>query len=415
MSLNLTHDILISGGGMVGLSLATAAAQQGLRVAVIEQNEPETNSESEGEFNPRVSALNKTSENFLLNIGAWQRIPEQRVSTCRSMEVWDGLGSGELNFSASDVSEHSLGHIIENDQIVAALTECGRNHREIDLLTSDAIKDWQQDAQSIRVRTQNERELSARLLVACEGKHSQLREQSDIESWKWSYEHTAIVCTVKHEKTHNHCARQVFLETGPLAFLPLADDHQCAIVWSATSDRSEQLLSLDEAEFLRQLNMEFESKLGNLESASERASFPLTALQAKEYRDNRLLILGDSAHAIHPLAGLGVNLGFLDAATLASEWQRAVERNIDIADEQILRRFQRQRQSHNLAVAGLMEGLKRLFGTQNPAAVLLRNTGLKRLNQFMLPKRQLILGAMGLTGTPVPALCKSPDSCRQSR
>ncbi|TCS43177.1 UbiH/UbiF/VisC/COQ6 family ubiquinone biosynthesis hydroxylase [Reinekea marinisedimentorum] len=400
-----SHDIIISGGGMVGLALALAAAQLGLKAAVIERNAVRASEATPGQFNSRVSALNKTSENLLKNLGAWQHLPQQRIAAYQRMRVWDGLGSGELSFDAQDVAEPWLGHIIENCEIVAALMAEASHHSNIDLLCPECIASWEQTASGVSVVTESGQSLSAKLIIACEGKDSILRQQSQIQSWNWEYGHTAIVCTVHNTLPHKACAQQVFLETGPLAFLPLAEPNSSAIVWSANHTDAEQLLKLSDDEFRQALERAFERRLGKLDNISPRTAFPLMAHQAKSYSDGRLVILGDTAHGIHPLAGLGVNLGFLDVAALASEWQWAINRQTDIASEQVLRRFQRQRQAHNLAVAGLMDGLKRLFNSDLPPAVILRNLGLSQVNRFKLVKRQLILGAMGLAGTPLPALC----------
>ena len=404
-----SHDIIISGGGMVGLALAIAAAKLGLKAIVIEKQQfkqPVTETDT---FQNRVSALNKTSENLLKHLGAWSHLPAERIAAYQKMHVWDGLGSGELSFNAQDVAEPWLGHIIENEQIVAALKTEASYHDAIEILCPDSLGCWSQSPEGVSAKTQAGKNLTARLIIACEGRESILREQSTIKSWHWEYGHTALVCTVKHQQPHHCCAQQVFLESGPLAFLPLAEPNTSAIVWSANHSKAEQLLALSDNAFKQSLERAFESKLGTVIQCSARDSHPLSAHQAKTYVDGRLIILGDTAHGIHPLAGLGVNLGFLDVAALAGEWRWAINKGVTIESEQTLRRFQRQRQAHNLAVAGLMDGLKRIFNSHLPPAVLLRNLGLSQINKLKLVKRQLILAAMGLSGTPLPELCRTED------
>ena len=203
---------------------------------------------------------------------------------------------------------------------------------------------------------------------------------------------------------------QLTRATGPLAFLPLRNaaspEHHSSIVWSVKSEQVAELLALSSEDFARALAQAFEQRLGRVEQVSERTSFPLSAQQAKTYFNQRVVILGDSAHSIHPLAGLGANLGFLDAATLAETWQRARQQGMDLGQSFVLRRFQRQRQGHNLAVGGAMEGLKRLFDSQSALPVLLRNSGLRMLNASALAKRPLILGALGQIGPELPELCR---------
>lgn len=404
------YDIIISGGGMVGLALALAAAKFDLRAKVIEQQPLPPVTKPDGEFAPRVSAINHASERLLTQLNAWQRIPKHRRSLYQHMNVWDGLGQGTIGFSADHVQANHLGHIIENDEIVYALWQAANEHPNVDISESDRIVDWQQTDTNVSVTTERSSVFTAKVLVGCDGKRSVLRTQSSIEQWSWDYHHTAIVSTVRHENPHNQTASQVFLESGPLALLPLESpdptEHVSSLVWSAKRTRAEALMALPDDEFLAELNHAFERRFGGCLSVDRRFAFPLTAQQAKTYRDGRLIILGDAAHSIHPLAGLGVNLGFLDAATLADVWQKAHSQDIDIGHDWVARRFQRQRQTHNLAVGALMEGLKRLFDTQAALPVIARNAGLNLFNQSSILKRPLILGALGDFGVELPPLCR---------
>ena len=410
MADHFTHDIIISGAGLVGLSLAAACAQAGLTVALIEQ-QPRVPFDADAEhFSPRVSAINLASQRMLSNLGVWQHLPAERLSAYDAMHVWDGLGQGQIDFDAHAIQQPQLGHIIENPALIEALWRRIDELDSIDLCLPDRISTWHQDDVGVKVETENGRVLVAQSLVASEGKHSPLRQEADIASWQWPYHHTAIVTTVRHELAHQRCAQQVFLPTGPLAFLPLRNaaspEHHSSIVWSVKSEQVAELLALSSEDFARALAQAFEQRLGRVEQVSERTSFPLSAQQAKTYFNQRVVILGDSAHSIHPLAGLGANLGFLDAATLAETWQRARQQGMDLGQSFVLRRFQRQRQGHNLAVGGAMEGLKRLFDSQSALPVLLRNSGLRMLNASALAKRPLILGALGQIGPELPELCR---------
>lgn len=405
-----SHDAIIAGGGMVGLALAVAAARSGLRVAVLEKNRFSTPEPEAGHYSARVSAINHASERLLKNLGAWDHIPANRLSPYHDMAVWDGLGTGQLAFSADDVQTTHLGHIIENRFIVNALLEAARSHAGIDLFTEETVTDWQQHDHGIEVRTSLQQSLSAAVLVGSEGKFSPIRERADIDTWQWDYHHIALVTTVRHEHRHQRTASQVFLETGPLAFLPLKDsedsEQYSSVVWSVQSDQADALMALTDDEFSQRLTQAFEERYGSILAVDPRQAFPLQAQQARRYHDGRVVIVGDAAHTVHPLAGLGVNLGFLDAATLADCWDNTFRQQGDIGHEFTQRRYQRQRQSHNLAVAALMEALKRGFGTQAPLPLLARNTGLQFINRHPILKRPLILGALGDTGVPLPPLCQ---------
>ncbi len=403
------RDVIISGAGMVGLALAIAAHKAGLSVTLIEQGKAVIAVDEADVFSPRVSALNLASEHLLRNLGAWDLIPTHRKTPYRDMRVWDGLGQGEIHFDANSVQKPHLGHIVENNFICDALWQVAYAAPGIDILTEDSIQHWQQDGNLVHVETQQGAILQGSVLVGSEGKQSPVRKLANIDLWQWDYHHTAIVTTVRHTKPHQQCAHQVFLESGPLAFLPLTSGsaHVSSIVWSAKTEEADRLMTLDDTAFMAALSNRTEGRLGDMTQIDSRFAFPLTAQQAKTYRDGRVVIVGDAAHTIHPLAGLGVNLGFLDAAVLADVWQRAKQKKTDIGHEFTLRRFQRQRQAHNLAVGGLMEGLKRLFDTQMALPVILRNTGLKWVDQSALLKRPLVMGALGEAGVYLPPLCRS--------
>lgn len=410
MSTHFTHDVVISGAGMVGLALAAGAAKANLKVCLIEKSTQMHADSNSLVFSPRVSAINHASERLLKNLGAWSHLPADRLSMYTDMSVWDGLGQGQIHFAAHDVSQSHLGHIIENRLITDALRSTVQTMEQVELIEGDVISQWHQDGEHVSIESEQGLLFTSKTLVASEGKHSPVRLASNIDTWSWDYGHTAIVTTVRHEKSHRQTASQVFLETGPLAFLPLTHEedkeHFSSIVWSVKNEEVDALMALDDQAFKLRMNQAFEATYGELIDVDPRFAFPLTAQQAKQYFDGRVVALGDAAHTIHPLAGLGVNLGFLDAATLAGEWERAELASMDLGHEFVMRRFQRQRQTHNLAVAALMEGLKRLFDTQLPAPVIARNLGLQLFNNNRLLKRPLIQGALGDLGTPLPPLCR---------
>lgn len=402
---HLDYHAIIVGGGMVGLSLAVAAAREGLTIALIEHAEPTEQTPVSGEFSPRVSAVSRHSQRWLESLGAWSQLPPGRACAYERMTVWDGLGQGRIDFDAADVQATDLGHIVENRWLTQALWRAAEDCQALTIYTGRSLETWRRMNQGVQVELDDGHAFTAPVLAACDGRFSSIRRQAGFATREWDYEQTALVTSIRHTRSHRFTARQVFLESGPLAFLPLTDEnateHWTSIVWSADTDRADTLYALPETDFLRELNRASEGCLGTIETTDTRHRFPLSQLHARHYIQEHVALLGDAAHAIHPLAGQGVNLGFLDAEALCREWLRARKLGLSPGELSTLRRYQRQRQAHNLAAMTAMEGFKRLFGSSHPAPVLLRNTGLNWLNGSRLAKWPLMKAAMGELGTGI--------------
>jgi 2-octaprenylphenol hydroxylase len=233
--------------------------------------------------------------------------------------------------------------------------------------------------------------LSAPLIIAADGGQSKIRELANLNTREWDYQHKAIVATVESSQSHQFTAWQNFLVSGPLAFLPL--DHEsenyCSIVWSLDSEKADAVMALNDDDFSTALARAFESRLGRVVSVSPRYCFPLQQRHAIDYSSDNIVLIGDAAHTIHPLAGQGVNLGLLDAQALAAEIKRAVVRDLPLSEPSILRRYQRQRKANNLEVMLLMEGFKRLFGSKKLLLRYLRNMGLRKVNGLKALKNWL--------------------------
>ncbi|WP_028669218.1 UbiH/UbiF/VisC/COQ6 family ubiquinone biosynthesis hydroxylase [Saccharospirillum impatiens] len=398
-SARTAYDILIVGGGMVGLALAIDSARQGLATLVVEQELPEPETPVAGVYSPRVSAISRQSRDWLTAMGVWQHLPAKRPCAYHEMKVWDRLGQGRIGFHADEVQADNLGHIIENRWLISALWHQAEHTPGLTVLAGRTVQHWSLQGEQVQARLSDDTTATASVLAACDGRFSTIRREAGMATREWDYQQKAIVTTVRHRQPHRGVAHQVFLDTGPLAFLPLQDetgDQQASsIVWSVDNDAVQTLLDLPKADFLTALNRAFENTLGELTDCDPRFSFPLQQMHSKHYIAPRLALVGDAAHALHPLAGQGVNLGFQDAAALAAEWHRAHQRGEDPGSERTLRRYQRQRQGHNLAAMAAMEGFKRLYGSDNPLAVLGRNWGMSQLNRLPLVKRPLISTALG--------------------
>ncbi|MEJ2061152.1 MAG: UbiH/UbiF/VisC/COQ6 family ubiquinone biosynthesis hydroxylase [Gammaproteobacteria bacterium] len=387
------YDVIIAGGGMVGATLACALGQGGLRVAVLEQQAPRPFHRGD-DYDLRVSAISRASQRIFEHLGVWPLLSARRISPYLHMCVWDAGGSGEIRFDSLDVGESCLGHIIENRVIQDALHQRLKDFQSVDVLLHAALEDFEVGADEVQVTLGDGRTLTARLLVGADGARSRVRERARIEWRVQPYDQLGVVATVTTEKPHQATAWQRFLPTGPLAFLPLADG-RCSIVWSADTARAEDLMQLSDEDFIHQLGQAFGYKLGRITAVSPRAAFPLRGAQAAHYVKERVALIGDAAHTIHPLAGQGANLGFLDAAALA---ETLLGCGRDIGSLRVLRGFERSRRGENILMMRAMEGFKRLFGNRIPPLMRLRNWGLGMVDAAPPLKKEFIRQAMGLGG-----------------
>lgn len=401
-------DIAIAGGGLVGASLACAiASRDDLRIAVVEPGPAPTPFRGD-DFDPRVVALTRQSRTFLESFGAWEAIRQQRLCPYTRMFVWDGNGTGSIDFDCRDVGEETLGDIVENSVALTAILQRLEHLPNVRILRGRRVQQLLETAGDGRAGTRgllldNDDVLRASVVLAADGGNSHVRQLLGMKTREWDYGQDAIVTTVRTEKCHESTAWQIFLRSGPLAFLPLCGEgerqgHFSSIVWSIEKSRTGELMALDEEGFARALERAFEHRLGRVEQVAERFSFPLRQRHAVDYVRPGFALVGDAAHTIHPLAGQGVNLGLMDASVLAGEIRRAVERGIPLTDESILRRYQRQRKADNLTMMAAMEGFKRLFGSNNPGLHLLRNIGMSQVNNLPQLKNLLARQAMGIRG-----------------
>lgn len=398
-------DIVIAGGGMIGSACALALARKGFSVALVDRQAPQAlHSDDAPEL--RVSALSRASERLLRNLGAWDAIASVRVSPYCRMHVWD-KGNG-VHFDAADLAddldEPVLGHIVENRLIQHSLWQRLEAEANTALIHPDAVVDALADDNGIDVRLESGARLRARLLVAADGATSPLREKFGIRVSAADYHQRGIVSVIRTEKAHDETAYQHFLPTGPLAFLPLSDG-SISIVWSADEEEANRLLALDDTEFRSALTAASDGILGGVIECGPRAAFPLRRQHAETYVADRAVLIGDAAHVVHPLAGQGANLGFMDAATLADVLAEAREAGRDFAQTRVLRRYERRRRGDNVATMWAMEGFYRLFGNDDRFLSRLRNTGFRIFDRSGPIKREVMRQAMGLRGD-LPTLAR---------
>lgn len=390
------HDVLIVGGGLVGSALAAALGDSDLDVAVLDRNAvPEAVG---GEFESRASAITLASKTLYETVGAWPAMTAQRVTPIRAMQVWDEGGRGSVRFDAADMGEPALGYVVENRAMHHALAQRLAAFRNVHYRAPVAVASFQRGRDDIAVVLENGETLHARVLVAADGATSPTRRWAGIGTRGWDFDQTAIVANIRTERAHELVARQRFLATGPVALLPLDEPHTCSIVWSADTERARQLMALDDDGFMLELSAATEHAIGSVTRVSRRAAFPLSTANAEHYIDDRLVLTGDAAHRIHPLAGQGLNLGLADAATLAEVLLDAARRGKDLGSRAVLRRYERWRKGETLFMLYAMDAFKRGFGSTNPLIQGLRNFGLD-FADGVAPVRDLIMRrAAGLDG-----------------
>ncbi len=403
-------DLLIIGGGMVGACLAAAAANDRelgrLRIALLDANPP--GQAPDAQIDLRVSAVSRGSQHVLESFGAWPLIPDAYRAPYSDMIVWDAggkpFGSGAIRFSASETSEPNLGHIVENRRVQWAIYSAPMFTSRVTLLRATLLG-LAFEADHAVATLGDGRQVTAALIVGADGAKSASRQLVGIETVGWPYEQHAFVTHVRTETPHRHTAWQRFQPNGPLAFLPLADGRS-SIVWSTKPEHAQALVTQDIDAVGREVAAALDHVLGAVTIDGPRGSFPLALTHAKQYCRERFVLVGDAAHAVHPLAGQGVNLGFLDCAALVqtlSAELAASGRAEALAELRVLRRYERWRKSENAIALGLIDGLNRLFSNSNEALGWVRRTGLGLVNESAMAKRALIGRAMGVAGE-VPRL-----------
>ncbi|MCG9598311.1 FAD-dependent 2-octaprenylphenol hydroxylase [Vibrio sp. Isolate25] len=396
-------DIAIVGGGMVGLALAAAFKETDLRIAVIESRVPD--SELAELPDVRVSALSRSSENILRNLGAWNGIVQRRAAPYSAMEVWEQDSFARIEFDAQKLAQPDLGHIVENRVIQLSLLEQVKQQSNVSLFMPTKCSSMAIGESEAWLTLDNGQSLTAKLVVGADGANSWVRKQQDIPLTHWDYGHSAVVANVWTAETHDRVARQIFTPQGPLAFLPMGESNMSSIVWSTEPNRADSLVAMSDAEFNKALTAEFDARLGLCEVVGQRFAFPLKMRYARDFAVERVALVGDAAHTIHPLAGQGVNLGLLDAASLAQEVMTLWRKGDDIGAKRNLRSYERWRKSEAAKMIAAMQGFKDLFSGDNPAKKLARGIGMALVGQLPGAKDEIMKRALGLKGE-LPALAQ---------
>ncbi len=391
----LKFDIAITGGGMVGLTLAAALAKNAnLSILILESN-AESAAFNPAVYHHRVSALALSSVRIFQSLQVWQAMRHARVSPFTSIQVWDANNPSPLQFQCNDIAEPVLGYIVENNVMQQALREKVKSLPNVCLVSPVKLTGFTETDDSVVLTTEDARRYAVRVAIATDGANSWLREQAGIRVQAGYYDQEAVVTTVLTECPHEKSARQVFLPTGPLAFLPLQEANTTSIVWSLPREEAQQKLALTDEDFKSALQQAFASRLGKIISVEKRFTFPLKKQQAEHYVRSRVVLAGDAAHVMHPLAGQGVNIGLLDAASLAEVILDAIQAKRDFSEISCLRRYERWRRADNLALLAGVDAIKHLFASDNVAVQTARTLGFAMASRVSMLKNIFTRHAVG--------------------
>ncbi len=387
-------DVAIVGGGMVGATLACILAKGGVSVGLFDFREPEREWDNDS-IDLRVSALTLASQNIFDALDIWRSMVKKGVSPYRQMRVWDFEGVGELNFDGADAGLDVMGHIVENRVTIAALWESLEQLSTVSIFCPARITGLQRFDEFAVLCLDDGRTIKTQLIVGADGRSSAIRDLAGIKVGGWSYKQDALVTTVSISENHRQTAYQRFLPTGPLAFLPLLNG-DCSIVWSADTEKTKGNMALAKEDFLVALEDASAGMVGKIKAVGQRVSFPLGLQFAKRYTDERVALIGDAIHAVHPLAGQGANLGLLDAAALGELVLKAHNQQLSLSSHHVLRRYERWRKGDNFAMLGALDVLKRTYGISFSPLNKARALGMNLINTTLPAKNYFNRYAMGL-------------------
>jgi len=389
------YDVMIVGSGIVGMTAAlNLAKSRSFKIAILDAQafsmhwSPET-------YDHRVSAISLASERIFKQLHIWDTMRSKRISPYTQMHVWDSLEKGKIEFHCDAVHEPALGYIIEESVMRTSLHEALLLCSTVQFIQPVELIALHEKKDRVELVAQEGRIFQTKLLIGADGAHSWVRAQMGNTIKTWDYNHTAIVATVKTAMQHQQTARQCFLATGPLAFLPLEENYSSSIVWSTTPKQAKVILALEDEVFCEKLSAAIDNKLGKVTEVSARHHFPLQMRHAKHYIKSHIALIGDAAHTIHPLAGQGVNLGLLDATCLVETVVDAFNKQRDFSSFATLRRYERWRKGDNLAMLAMVDMLKYVFMSENQALRSLRSIGLNFTDSLSFLKKFFINYALG--------------------
>ncbi len=398
----ISADLAIVGGGLIGMALARAAATAGLETVVLERQDPAAMADDA--FDGRVTSIAQGTAIMLREIGVWAHLAAE-AEPILEIRVADGAAPLFLHFDHREVGERPFGYMVENRRLRRALARAVADSRETRLLAPVEIADIERGAHGVRLTLADRREVRAALLVAADGRGSRLREEASIRSLAWRYSQDAIVATLAHELPHYGVAKEHFLAHGPFALLPMTKQRS-SLVWTERAEIAEQMVALDDTAFTAEIQARAGDHLGTVRVIGPRWRHPLGLSNAERYIDRRLVLVGDAAHAMHPLAGQGLNLGYRDVAWLVEILAKRARLGLDLGAAEGLEAYQRRRRMDALAMLVMTDGLNRLFSNDIAPVRLARTFGLGAVQRLGPAKRFFERRASAMAGD-LPALMRA--------
>ena len=395
---HVTCDVAIIGGGLAGLTLACLLAQQeSLQIVVVDAADPQKPMIGD----ERTTAISYGSQQILKQAGIWKNL-EKRGAEIRDIQILDGQSSVLLNFLSSEVEDKEFGTILENSLIREALQKKIKSYKNIQFLAPAKVTDFSQHSDYVDILLDEEKTARAKLAIGADGRKSFMRQWLDIDCRKRDYKQTAIVCMTRHENPHHNVAVEHFWPEGPFAILPMSNDadgsHRSSIVFTEHCKRQDSMMHFDRKAFELALQARFPESYGAVEMIGERSAYPLSLVHASRYIDNRMVLIADAAHGIHPIAGQGLNLGFRDVKELANLITSAYTKGADIGSKDVLETYQRRRRPDNMAMVAVTDGLVKLFSNNITPIRIVRKIGLKAVGRIPMAKRFFMKQAMADRG-----------------
>ncbi len=390
----MNYQVTIVGGGVAGALLALYLGKARVNTCLIDKGKPSL--KLANPFVGRTTSLNLSSINSLREAGIWETI-EKNSQQFEEIYVWDAEGSSSVQFNAAEISRKDLGVIVHNNIILEAIFNELEKIPEIRLIEEDSLMDIKHDPHKVEISTHAGLNITSELLIGADGSLSKVRDLSQIPIRTWSYQQQALVASVVTEKSLNKTAFQIFTDTGPIALLPLAQgSNEASLIWSTDEEYGQKILKLERNLLMQELRLKTEDRFGEIICKEDIDSFPLHQLHAKKFYKGRSILVGDSAHTIHPLAGQGLNLGIADVKELSELLTSANRYGRALYDKEILRSYSKRREPESYKMIALMEAFKRGFGSENIWIKLGRSFAFDFANNTKVLKQRLIKEAAGV-------------------